>query len=106
MFKLSREDIYLTLVYWGFVLGLVAWGCQIVPEPVEPTPVQPDDPAFNCSTACVRLRDLNCSAGENTAGGATCEQVCENVRTSGFVVWNMKCRSLAGSCDAVELCER
>jgi hypothetical protein len=103
--KIKREEWLLTAWFW-FVVILGVGGCHIAPAPVTPVEPDPEQSAFDCASACARLRELGCPEAENTAGGATCEQVCDNVQSSGIVSWDLACRSRAPSCPAVDLCER
>lgn len=57
-----------------------------------------------CDKACSRVRSLGCREALPTAGGATCEQICETVQESGIVVWNLGCFESAPDCQTVAAC--
>lgn len=78
----------------------VCVACGPLPGPVDPPAVP------TCETACDRARVLNCAYAHPTAAGASCVEVCENVQTSGFLKWDLGCRSVAASCAAIDACER
>lgn len=73
----------------------------------QPAPAGARRPASeaDCKTACVRARELRCDAGKQTPAGETCEVVCENVRTSGLISWDLECRTRSRSCAAIDRCE-
>jgi hypothetical protein len=103
--KLSREEIILTLWFLFTVVMMNVGACHLGPGPITPVDPDPEQREFDCRSACARLRELHCPAAEDTVGGATCEQVCINVQESGFIAWDLECRSVAVSCDMVERCE-
>lgn len=76
--------------------------CTPAPDPVEPKPTPVD---ATCRGYCGNARLLNCEAAQPTPGGASCEAVCENATQAG-VRWNLGCRSIALSCEAIDACER
>jgi hypothetical protein len=77
-------------------------GCpHPAPPPVPPTPV-----IASCATVCAHETDLGCPAARSTPNGATCEDVCRNVQTSGIITWDLACRSTAPTCSAIDACER
>ena len=81
-----------------------------MPPPPEPPPTILDAGSVaeepTCRGACDRWRALGCAEAEDTAGGGTCEQVCENVQTSGIIEWDLACRSSVTDCGAIDACER
>jgi hypothetical protein len=81
------------------LLVLFVCGCSI--KPPEPPPGSP-----TCATACQRLVQLNCDGSKPTPEGATCEDVCKNIQESGLISWDLRCRTNAPSCAAVDNCER
>lgn len=92
-----------------FALSMSTPACW-TPRPPEPAPPEPEEAvgggrAASCETVCDRARELKCSWGENTPEGGTCEGVCQNYQESGFTSWNLKCRSQAKTCAAMDLCE-
>lgn len=65
-------------------------------------PVRPDVPS--CASACGRLADLGCEAGQPTPKGASCEEVCLNAERSGFALWDVGCVTRAPDCEAADRC--
>ena len=87
-------------------LALLLAACRTVqPSPPPPTPGPPDTNEPDCSSACARMESLGCEASAPTPSGASCESVCSNVMSSGTIVWDLRCRSMARTCDEVEACE-
>jgi hypothetical protein len=75
-------------------------------SPTLPRPAPTPDPgASTCDSACTKLRELGCDEAKPTAKGASCEQVCLNVMTSGVIAWNLGCRSAVTTCAAADACE-
>lgn len=71
--------------------------------PPRPQPVDagtPDD----CARACQHLRELGCREGGETPGGASCEDVCNNVEGSSTVTVDPKCLADVPSCSALDTC--
>lgn len=86
------------------ILAFVVLGtacCKVGPAP------GPDGPSTGatCETACARLEALGCEAAKPTPGGEECAAVCENAQASGFVKWDLGCRTEAPTCDAADECE-
>jgi hypothetical protein len=90
---------YLKLLLVGLV-PLVSAGCP--PQP--PTPVPPPGPA-TCADVCRHYAELGCDASKPTPEGAICTEVCENVRSSTVVVWDLDCRAHAPTCAKADACE-
>lgn len=82
------------------LLLALAVACGPLPDPVEPPAVP------TCATACARAAELGCPHAKPTPKGATCVEVCKNVQSSGFLRWDLRCRSIAASCAAADECER
>lgn len=80
---------------------LAACGAFNPPDPRPPVP----RPIATCPGACETLRRLGCEAGEDTPAGSTCEEVCENLRSSGIVSWDLRCMASAESCEETEECD-
>lgn len=72
---------------------------------IKPIPTPPAGP-YSCETACERGADLGCAYAAPTPAGASCGEVCRNVQSSGFLRWDLECRTLAPSCEAVDNCDR
>ncbi len=85
------------------LLGAV--GCPSTPPAPPPQPVGDAGPG-TCRGVCERMRSLSCPAGAPTAEGEPCETVCENVQASGFIAWDLGCRTSAPSCEAMDRCEQ
>ena len=83
----------------GLLVALLA-ACGPLPGPVDPPAVP------TCETACDRAAELGCAHARPTAAGASCVEVCESVQASGFLRWDLRCRSVAASCTAIDACER
>ncbi len=77
------------------------WSPGPPPQPPKPEPVE----GATCASACDRFRELGCPEGEDTAGGGTCEEVCQNVQDSGIIEWDLECRTGVDACDQVDSCE-
>ena len=98
-------------LWWVIWTLVIAAGCLPRPGPIEPAPVvdQKTEPEAGiegtCAHACDRLRVLGCREAEPTPRGATCEDVCENIQSSGFIEWDLACRAAIQGCEAVDLCE-
>lgn len=73
------------------------------------SPLRADHPVTDdggtCAAACTHYRAIGCDAGKPTPLGATCEDVCGVFLDAGLVKWDLKCRSEAPTCEAVEKCE-
>lgn len=81
-------------------------GCPRPLPPPQPPPPGADAGAADCRTACAHLAHLGCVAARPTSRGNTCTEVCENVRSSGFIEWDVACIARADTCDATEGCTR
>lgn len=92
------------------LLLLVAVALVGCPRPIPPpTPPAPDADASTpatCADACARLRQLGCPAGQTTPKGAPCEEVCENVTSSGLIVWDLDCIARGVTCGSTDRCAR
>lgn len=72
----------------------------IVVPSARPEPGTPAD----CARACAHLRSLGCEEGKPTPGGASCEQVCDNVQQSGATALDLGCVVDAGTCARANGC--
>lgn len=79
--------------------------CSSVPGPT-PRAMSSAAAAAPCAAVCAHMRTLGCAAATPTPKGASCEEVCITVQTSGVVAWDLDCRSKAPTCDAIDACER
>ncbi len=61
-------------------------------------------PAVACADVCAHMRVLACPGARPTAAGASCETVCTNFQ-QGPAPWDLRCRSIAESCEAMDRCE-
>lgn len=91
----------MTLKRWLPVWALLVCACPPKPPPVPPAPPGPSD----CRAVCAHEADLGCEAAKPTAGGASCEAICENVQRSSIIHWDLDCRARAASCAAIDRCE-
>lgn len=57
-----------------------------------------------CSAACSKMRSLACPDWADTGDGARCEDVCENVESSGVMSLNPSCVADAATCDDAKVC--
>lgn len=73
-------------------------GCGTTPTPV-PTP------SYDCGTYCAHATSMGCDFAQDTAAGAGCVAVCENVQAK-LARWDLECRSTASTCSAINACER
>lgn len=89
-----RAVIALTSV----LLTVALAGCPKVNGPEPPPPPPGGEPT--CETACDRFRLFGCPAGDDTPGGAPCEEVCENTLDGpAALAWDLQCLTDASSCD-------
>ena len=79
---------------WSVLLVLLT-ACY--PDPATPASSEPP-----CAAACGVLRDLGCESAATTPGGATCEQVCESVESTGYATTHPECVALARDCAEAE----
>lgn len=92
-----------------FLCSLLHTSCHPTspgPTPADVTPLPPPVDAGPCARACARFRILKCPEAEATKAGVTCEQVCENVESSGVITLDPSCVERATSCEATEQCRR
>jgi hypothetical protein len=89
----------------ALILLLALGGCPLPPPPEPPPQPEPGTEA-TCATVCEHWRELGCSEGDSTPGGATCEQVCQNVQDSNIVEFDLECKASVKSCDEIDACER
>lgn len=99
---------YTMVVAWLACIVLL-WSCT--PPAAAPTapPVPlpaPGTEDADCFTVCEHLRDLGCEQAEPSPGGASCEDVCDNVQSSGVITWNLSCRASIADCNKLDHCER
>jgi hypothetical protein len=85
------------------LLALMTVGCPL--PPVVPGPPPPPYPEATCEDVCDHWSKLGCKEAEPTAGGETCEAVCENVQGSGIIQWELGCRAIIESCAQADSCE-
>jgi hypothetical protein len=97
-------DLLALVLFIGvlLVLNTCVVGCG--PYPVPPPPPEPAG-AASCADVCARGIELGCPWGRPTGEGASCETVCENVQSSGVIVWDLSCRAVAPSCEAIDACD-
>jgi len=76
--------------------------CLLACTPLPPAPHPPSEPS--CGQVCAHWRQLGCEEARNTAGGATCEDVCHMVTRSRVVRWDLACMATVDSCDAIDGC--
>ena len=101
-----REALAMTPRLHAAALFLLALcSCHRAPCVVS-TPSASPDPVAACSSACSRMRALDCPSANPTDRGATCEEVCVTVQRGGIVTGNLDCRARAATCAAIDACER
>lgn len=84
------------------------------PGPVSPSPPIDDAgydetdaaSAATCAGWCRHASALRCEAAKPTPKGVSCTVVCTNLQESGVVVWNLRCRISASTCDLADACEK
>jgi hypothetical protein len=84
-------------------LGLQAARCGPPDDPADPPAPDAGDPA-SCADACAHLEELGCEEAEPTPEGATCEEVCEAVESSGTVTLNPACVLQIETCEEIDGC--
>ncbi len=82
--------------------------CPPMPAPTPPVTDAGSDAApfgtYDCDSWCAHARDMKCPASLPTDHGASCVDVCKN--TLGTPLYfDVQCRTLATSCEAVDACE-
>lgn len=89
------------LLVLAFIVAMALTNCAAA---VAPDRKQPTGPT--CTDACTHLRDLSCESGQPSAGGTTCEEVCELVESTGVeeIRWPRACVAAAETCAAAERC--
>jgi len=89
-----------------FLVSLISSCTPRPPVPPQPIPViESDAKELTCADACEHLWNMKCKSAEPTPKGATCLEVCENVRSSGVIALNLKCLTTAPSCKAADECQ-
>lgn len=97
-------------VLWIVAVSLVIVAALTSCTPKPPIPPQPIPPSgdsgaeITCEEVCRHLSSMMCPSAEPTKKGATCVEVCENVRSSGTMTFDMKCLITAPSCKAADEC--
>jgi len=111
-----------------FILTLIISGCNFDPcvsygdkstggECPQPNPkpnpkpnpdvITPPIPEVSpCSTACIHFHELKCPEGDPTNDGASCETVCQNMQSTGMIVYDLACAAEVKSCAAIAQCPR
>jgi hypothetical protein len=70
-----------------------------------PPPMDPVSEA-TCAETCAHWETLGCPEAAPTPSGDSCVKVCENVLSSGgLMYWNLDCRSKVKSCGEIDDCE-
>jgi hypothetical protein len=101
----STLKIMVGAVLMTAAFAIVFLSCtKPLPPPAPPTDV--DAGAATCQTACARLQQLGCPAGEPTPKGVPCLEVCLRVQESGLIDWNLDCVARALTCGATDRCAR
>ncbi len=120
------SDIKAIAVAFGLILLICVAGCpKPMPGPNPPTPdatdatppsppvvvdaspAPTDDAAakkYTCTTVCANLTNHKCKGASKTVKGSTCVDVCQNTMDSGFITWDLKCRSTKTTCSAIDAC--
>lgn len=84
----------------AFALLVCLVGCATVPPAPTPTPT-----SYTCETYCAHAVSMGCDFAQDTAAGAGCVAVCQNVQDK-LVKWDLACRSTAETCSRINSCER
>ena len=83
--------------------------CPPTPTPIvippRPTPA-PIAVVPSCTTACSNFRSMSCKEGNPTNDGATCESVCENMRSVNIIMYDLTCATKVTSCADISKCPR
>lgn len=87
-----------------FLIGLVCVGCTQTFYPPRPEPVPDAGTPPDCAAACARMTELGCEESKPTPNGSTCEEVCNNVESSGVITIQPACVVEIESCDQINGC--
>jgi len=102
-----KAVIIAAVLVLGFAIVVTLTGCpRPIPPPVPPTPDADAGAVASCASACARLQQLGCPAGRPTPKGVPCVEVCEDVNSSGLIVWDFDCVARALTCGATDRCAR
>ncbi len=89
-------------VFYCATLGLIALWILLGAQCQKMDPILPTDTDM-CPAACERLRELECSEGEDLADGTPCEIFCVETQNNGFPL-NPTCVSGLQSCGEIDNC--
>lgn len=92
---------------WLTLFVLIAGACSSLLPPEPPPTPEPPTPVENadCGIVCARGKTLGCDWASPTPQGTPCPEWCEGVQ-AGLLPWDLECRAAAGSCRAMDACER
>jgi len=99
--KHALDELHWLYIGFAAIVLLLAMGASGCQHPAPPSPITPG--GATCADVCSRYRQLGCAAGQPTAHGVSCEEVCSNAQ--GLLHQNLACRAAAASCDAADHCE-
>lgn len=103
--KLVKVMFLAAAVIMAVAICITLTSCtKPIPPPQPPTDW--DAGGATCETACERLQQLGCPAGQPTPKGAPCVQVCRNVMDSGLIEWDLECLARAVTCGSTDRCAR
>lgn len=93
----------LTIAAGFAALMLCAGHCDTPPADVRPKPVEAGTPE-DCAAACAHMAQLGCEEAKPTPKGATCEDVCNNVESSGTITLSPACVVKITKCEEIDSC--
>lgn len=86
-----------------YVLMVLLAGCTVNDDPID-AGADSGFRSYSCTTACDRLAELNCPAGESAENGTSCHDVCIELETILPAKFHTKCVTRSNSCEAADAC--
>ena len=93
------------LVIW-LIFSVAAFGCTPGHSVTPDVATGGTTGLETCGDCCAHARELSCDVGKPTPEGAACEDVCQNVLTSGVVTIDLGCCVQATTCAQLDRCTR
>ncbi len=83
---------------------LMLMGCTVVDDVSDASTRDGGRRWYACETACARLAELGCPAGEPDEEGTECYDVCHELEEVLPAAFHTKCVTNADSCEAADAC--